>query len=67
MGSWAARPTGFQFPDNTVQTTAFSPAGYVPSTRQVATTGGLQGGGDLSVDRTLSIATAGAPCWSTPA
>jgi hypothetical protein len=39
--------------------------GSAPSTRVIATTGGLQGGGDLSADRTLSPvygATAGTVC-----
>lgn len=35
-------------------TSAVSGSGYVPSGRKIDTTNGLQGGGDLSADRTLS-------------
>lgn len=35
-------------------TAAFSATGYVTSSRKVDTTNGLQGGGDLTIDRTLS-------------
>lgn len=50
-------------------TNASSGAAGVPATRQVATSTGLQGGGDLSADRTLSLATAGAgsATYATPA
>lgn len=36
-----------------------SGGGGVPSTRTIATTGGLQGGGDLTADRTLSLVDTG--------
>jgi hypothetical protein len=55
---------GFQFPDNTTQTTAFIPASYVPATRLIAAGTGLSGGGDLSADRTLSINQGFSPTWS---
>jgi hypothetical protein len=50
--------SGFQFPDNTTQATA----GVLPA-RAINTTGGVQGGGDLSADRTLSIDTGFSPTW----
>lgn len=44
--------------DTSVIATVASLAGYVPTSRTIATTSPLQGGGDLSADRTLSILTA---------
>jgi hypothetical protein len=53
--------SGITFSDATVQTTAASTTsiGAVPTSRTISTSGGLQGGGDLSANRTLSIATGG--------
>jgi hypothetical protein len=51
--------SGFQFPDGTTQASA----GVLP-TRQILTTGGIQGGGNLSADRTLSIDTSFSPTWT---
>lgn len=39
--------------------TAVFPSDYVSDTRSISTSGGLTGGGDLSANRTLSIATSG--------
>lgn len=48
--------------DGTIEGGGTDDATKVPLTRSVATSGGLQGGGDLSSDRTLSIA----PTAATP-
>jgi hypothetical protein len=48
--SWTAATNTLNIPD---YSTAFS--GFVPTSRTISTTAPLQGGGDLSADRTLSI------------
>lgn len=47
---------GYKFQDGSIQMTAVGVGGACPSSRLVSTTAPLAGGGDLTADRTLSIA-----------
>ena len=51
---WNGSLCDVEYDGTNFQLLSATPSGSVPTTRQIATTNGLQGGGDLSADRTLS-------------